>query len=93
MNAILEANALNVSQSNAVNVRHINELLHQGRIDEKGLFPHLETLTLSPFVFRVDFGLEELPEEPGLILVRGPRQYGKSTWLEGQVRDTVRRAA
>jgi len=45
----------------------------------------------APFVFKFDFGLEELPEEPGIILVRGPRQYGKSTWLEQQILATIDR--
>ena len=42
-----------------------------------------------PRTFRFSFGLDELPQEPGVILVRGPRQYGKSTWLELMLRDTV----
>ena len=74
-----------------MDVTQVNQLLLQGRIEEKGLFPHLEGLSLSPFVFQVDFGLDGLPTEAGLILVRGPRQYGKSTWLEGEVRKTVAR--
>jgi predicted AAA+ superfamily ATPase len=37
-----------------------------------------------------DFGLAELPREPGIIVIRGPRQYGKSTWLEYQLRETLR---
>lgn len=85
------ANVHNVSYPNVVDVRQINEHLLHGRVDLVGLFPHLEDLAQSPYVFRVDFGLESLPEEPGVILVRGPRQYGKSTWLEGQVQDTVTR--
>lgn len=40
-------------------------------------------------VFRPDFGLDELPEEPGVLLIRRPRQYGKSTWLEDQLRSTI----
>jgi predicted AAA+ superfamily ATPase len=56
------------------------------------LFPHLEALGTDQPLFRPDFGLDELPEEPGLLLVRGPRQYGKSTWLEGRIRTTVTRA-
>lgn len=72
-----------------MDVSQINEHLLHGRIDEGGIFPHLESLARSPFVFEVDFGLDALPIEPGLILIRGPRQYGKSTWLEGQVRATI----
>jgi predicted AAA+ superfamily ATPase len=37
------------------------------------------------------FGLDELPAEPGVLMIRGPRQSGKSTWLEGALRDTVAR--
>jgi hypothetical protein len=53
------------------------------------MFPHLETLAPTSPVFRVDFGLEELPEEGGILLIRGPRQYGKSTWLEAKLRESV----
>jgi predicted AAA+ superfamily ATPase len=31
-----------------------------------------------------------LPRDPGIIVIRGPRQYGKSTWLEFQLRETLR---
>jgi uncharacterized protein len=41
-------------------------------------------------VFQIDLGLDRLPLDPGVILVRGARQYGKSTWLEAAMRDTVR---
>lgn len=54
-----------------------------------GVFPHLETLARAPHVFPVDFGLKELPPEPGVLLIRGARQYGKSTWLEGELRRTI----
>ncbi len=26
--------------------------------------------------------MDQLPEEPGVIVIRGPRSYGKSTWME-----------
>ncbi len=42
----------------------------------------------APFLF--EFGLERLPREPGLLVIRGPRQYGKSTWLDLELRDTIR---
>lgn len=74
-----------------MNVREINECLLRGEMDREGLFPHLEDLKLAAFVFRVDFGLDKLPEEPGVIFIRGARQYGKSTWMEAQIRDTVER--
>ncbi len=72
-----------------MDVRQINEHLLRGELTAPGLFPHLAELARSEFVFRFDFGLHELPLEPGLILIRGPRQYGKSTWLEDQVRATI----
>lgn len=83
------ANVRNVRYPNVMDVRQVNERLLQGEVSIAGLFPHLDALEQSPFVFRFDFGLDALPEEPGVILVRGPRQYGKSTWLEQQVRETV----
>src|SRR5262249_55800417 len=61
-----------------------------GKVDLPGLFPRLEALKDQPTIFRVDLGLAELPAEPGVILIRGARQYGKSTWLEGALRDTVK---
>lgn len=69
--------------------KNINKLLGTGEIDAPGLFPHLEALKEEPFEFRIDFGLDELPDTPGLILIRGPRQYGKSTWLEQELKKTV----
>jgi len=72
-----------------MNVNKVNEALSLGAVETPGLFPHLEELARLPFVFSFEFGLEKLPEEPGIILIRGPRQYGKSTWLEQQIRTTV----
>jgi uncharacterized protein len=72
-----------------VDARQTNEALAVGRVDAAGLFPRLEALEAAPFRFKARFGLEELPRQPGLILVRGARQYGKSTWLEEQIRRTV----
>lgn len=69
-----------------MDVSQVNEHLLHGRLDATGIFPHLEALARSPFIFRVEFGLPELPRTAGVILVRGPRQYGKSTWLEGELR-------
>lgn len=43
-----------------------------------------------PFRFEMHFGLEDLPREGGTLLIRGPRQYGKSTWLEMELRKSVR---
>lgn len=70
--------------------KQVNAALSAGRINEPGLFPKLEVLEQSPFRFGVEFGLDDLPAEPGVILIRGARQYGKSTWLQEQIRLTVR---
>ena len=40
--------------------------------------------------FNRELGLAELPREAGIIVICGPRQYGKSTWLEYQLRETLR---
>jgi predicted AAA+ superfamily ATPase len=74
-----------------MNVNEINDCLIRGEIDREGVFPHLDELRDAPFVFRFGFGLDVLPEQPGLLVVRGPRQYGKSTWLEGEMRKTIER--
>lgn len=53
------------------------------------MLPHWDDLKTTRFVFEQYFGLSLLPEEPGIIMVRGPRQYGKSTWLEQKIVDTI----
>ncbi|OFZ78723.1 MAG: hypothetical protein A2583_08235 [Bdellovibrionales bacterium RIFOXYD1_FULL_53_11] len=75
-----------------MNVHSINGLLLDGRLDVPGLFPKIEELSSAPVGFEHDFGLSALPEEPGLIMIRGGRQLGKSTWLELRLRDTIRDA-
>ena len=73
-----------------MDVNQTNRLLSEGKINTSGLFPHVEELKQSPFIFKIHFGLDELPKEPGLIIIRGARQYGKSTWLETQLRKTIK---
>jgi predicted AAA+ superfamily ATPase len=68
----------------------INRSLIDGSPDREGVLPHVESLREVPFVFEQDFGLPELPIQPGVILIRGPRQYGKSTWLEQQILQTIK---
>ena len=72
-----------------MNVAERNSLYLKGIMDAEGLFPRLETSPRSGF-FGWDIGLDVLPREPGVIVIRGPRQYGKSTWLEFQLRETLR---
>ncbi len=68
----------------------INQHLISGKIQVPGVLPHWEALQQTAYRFKLEFGLDKLPEEPGLIIVRGPRQYGKSTWLEEQIAITIK---
>jgi hypothetical protein len=72
-----------------VNVDERSQHLLRGLAGTAGVLPHLDDLQRASTVFRIDFGLRQLPEEPGILLIRGARQYGKSTWLEGQIRNTI----
>ncbi|MBI4537177.1 MAG: ATP-binding protein [candidate division NC10 bacterium] len=72
-----------------MNTLEINQQLAQGDVNRRGVLPKLDELAGEPFVFRQRFGLDELPGEAGVILVRGARQYGKSTWLQSRIRETV----
>ncbi len=72
-----------------MNVREINDLLSRGDIDHEELWPHLLDLKKQAVTFNFEFGLKKLPIEPGLIIIRGPRQYGKSTWLELHLKQTI----
>ena len=67
----------------------LNQLLAEGKTKEAGQFPHLDRLKQAPFQFKVDFGLKTLPTEGGILLIRGARQYGKSTWLEQEIKHTI----
>jgi len=72
-----------------MSVININQNLAQGVLNLPSTFPHLASLEGLPYIFEVDFGLGELPQEPGILLIRGPRQYGKSTWLESEIFKTI----
>lgn len=72
-----------------MNNLEINQHLLNGELHLKGVLPHLEQLPNLKFLFDQDFGLRELPTEPGIITIRGPRQYGKSTWLEQQIKISI----
>ncbi len=88
--AILTFRTLAKDQEAEVDNNQINQALILGEIDKNGVLPHVDALKSVPFVFKQDFGLTELPTEPGVIIIRGPRQYGKSTWLETQIALTIR---
>jgi hypothetical protein len=73
-------NVPDVDAINGVNVDQVNEALLAVKLDAPGLFPRLEALAGAPAVFRFDFGLDELPEAPGLIPIRGrsrPRRHAR----------------
>lgn len=72
-----------------MDISRINDHLSRGQIDQPGIFPHVDQLKGARYVFHVDFGLPALPTEPGILLIRGARQYGKSTWLEQQIYYTI----
>jgi predicted AAA+ superfamily ATPase len=72
-----------------MDITALNTQLAQGNIDQPGVFPHLDKLAKLPLVFTMDFGLNKLPKEDGILLIRGARQYGKSTWLEEQLYNTI----
>lgn len=72
-----------------MNNAEINQHLIDGHIDAPGVLPHWQALKLAPYAFKHEFGLDKLPKEAGVIVVRGPRQYGKSTWLEQQIAETI----
>lgn len=73
---------------NVMNVEQVNSLLLLDNIDFSTCLPKLKQYTLMALQFKFNFGLEVLPEEPGVILIRGARQFGKSTWLELQVKNS-----
>ncbi|MBI5299637.1 MAG: ATP-binding protein [Deltaproteobacteria bacterium] len=69
-----------------MDVKTINHLLAEGNIDRDDMWPRIVEMESKAHQFRFEFGLDELPTEPGLIIIRGPRQYGKSTWLDTNMR-------
>lgn len=72
-----------------MNVRDKNALLARGEVDREDMWPKILEMEGKAAQFRFDFGLPDLPTEPGILIIRGPRQYGKSTWLEQELRWTI----
>ena len=68
-----------------MNVHEINRSLLLGLGALEPLLPNWFGLKSSRICFPIHFGLETMPEDPGLLVIRGARQYGKSTWLEGEI--------
>lgn len=73
-----------------MNVNQLNELLARGEVDREDMWPRIVEYESKAEPFLFEFGLRQLPLEPGLIIVRGPRQYGKSTWLDLELRNSAR---
>lgn len=57
-----------------MNVKQINELLSRGEIDREDMWPRIVEYEANARPFLFAFGLDRLPLEPGLVVVRGPRQ-------------------
>ena len=72
-----------------MNVDERNHLFLTGSIDRDDLWPKIKEYEGRRFQFRWEFGLDILPTEPGVIVIRGPRQSGKSTWLELKLLETI----
>ncbi len=85
----MRVNVSNVNVLNAMDVNPLNQALALGEIDRPRLWPRLDVLAQRPFAFDLDFGLPKLPETPGIIVIRGARQYGKSTWLDSELKRAV----
>ncbi len=69
--------------------RRRNQLLFEGNVDREDILPKYSEYAHSRNPFFFEFGLTELPKQPGLLLIRGPRQYGKSSWLEKNILETI----
>jgi len=67
----------------------MNELLARGEIDREDMWPRIVEMESKAAQFRFEFGLDKIPTTPGLITIRGPRQYGKSTWLDMNLRWSI----
>ena len=70
-------------------IQEVNNNLFSGNINSPEMFPALARLQAAPYIFNNNFGLDTLPSEPGILVIRGARQYGKSTWLEQQLKNTI----
>jgi predicted AAA+ superfamily ATPase len=82
-------NVLNVITINVMDVNTRNKYFAEGKYEFENLWPKITEVEGQYLQFRQNFGLTEIPHEPGVIVIRGPRQYGKSTWLEYSMRDSI----
>lgn len=72
-----------------MNVDERNRFYLSGEVDRDDCWPKVKDYESQSYQFRWEFGLDELPEEPGIITIRGARQTGKSTWLELKLLMTI----
>lgn len=72
-----------------MDVKTINRLLAEGNVENEEMWPRIAEMESKALKFRFEFSLENIPQEPGLIIIRGPRQYGKSTWLDINLRRSI----
>lgn len=72
-----------------MDVKERNHHFLRGSIDREDLWPKMTEWQNQRHTFFFEFAPRELPKQPGLMLVRGPRQFGKSTWLEMMLKDTL----
>jgi predicted AAA+ superfamily ATPase len=83
-------NVMNVSIQRIMNIQFINQAILNNSSSLPTLLPHLKRLSEGNVIFEHDFGLDILPCEHGFLTIRGPRQFGKITWLEQQVYKTLK---
>jgi uncharacterized protein len=89
MRGRLDINVVDVNIINVMDVNNRNLLFSKGEIHHDDLWPKITEYREQPCTFRFSFGLDKLPTEGGIILIRGPRQFGKSTWLELELKQTL----
>jgi hypothetical protein len=76
LRAHLDINVLKVNTINVVDVNNRNLLFSKDEIDRDDLWPKITEYRDQPCTFRFSFGLDELPTEGGIILIRGPLIHG-----------------
>ena len=57
-----------------MNNRGVNQALAAGDVGTPGVLPKIDILRQQPAILEIDFGLKQLPTEPGLLLIRGKRR-------------------
>ncbi len=69
----------------------LNQKLSRGEINPPELWPRRQKLQSQLLSLPFEFALKTLPLKPGLITIRGARQYGKSTWLEMEIYQSAKK--